>query len=57
MPTSALIQLVSVGQTDAFLTSNPEISHFKYVQQETFTVLYGVAQDTIRRIPSIPQIQ
>lgn len=31
MPTSALIQLVSVGQTDAFLTSNPEISHFKYV--------------------------
>ena len=31
MPTSALIQLVSVGQTDAFFSSNPEISHFKYV--------------------------
>lgn len=31
MPTSALIQLVSVGQTDAFFSTNPEISHFKYV--------------------------
>lgn len=33
MPSSPLIQLVAVGQSDEYLTLNPQVSYFKYVHK------------------------